>query len=66
MAALSGAVQQLGEEEQQVVILRFVEGLSHREVARIIGKSEGASRVIQHRALALLHELLSKQEKPDD
>lgn len=44
--ALLGAVQQLGEEEQQVVILRFVDGLSHKEVADIIGKSEEASRVI--------------------
>ena len=57
--ALQEAVQQLAEEEQQVVILRFVEGLSHREVAEIIGKSEEASRVIQYRAIQRLQRVLS-------
>ncbi len=52
---LAEAVRQLGEEEQLVVVLRFVEGLSHREVAEVIGKSEAASRVIQHRALLALN-----------
>jgi RNA polymerase sigma-70 factor (ECF subfamily) len=58
-AALAAAVAQLPEEQQQVIILRFVEGLNHTEVARIIEKSEGACRVIQHRALAALNQLLN-------
>lgn len=58
VAALATAVQRLNGVEQEVIILRFVEGLSHREVAKIIGKSEGASRTIQHRALARLGEYL--------
>jgi RNA polymerase sigma-70 factor (ECF subfamily) len=56
---LAEAIQQLGEEEQLVVVLRFMEGLSHREVAEVIGKSEAASRVIQHRALAALNKHLT-------
>jgi RNA polymerase sigma-70 factor (ECF subfamily) len=48
------AVQQLGEIEQQVILLRFVEGLSHQEIGVIINKSTAASRVIQHRALKTL------------
>jgi len=55
---LAEAVQKLGEEEQVVVLLRFVDGLSHKEVAEVIGKSEAASRVIQHRALATLNKHL--------
>lgn len=51
---LVNAIKQLDDDEQEVIILRFVEGLSHKQVAQIIGKSEGASRVIQHRALAEL------------
>jgi len=47
--------------EQQVVLLRFVEGLSHREIGSMIGKSASASRVIQHRALKTLHALLSRR-----
>jgi RNA polymerase sigma-70 factor (ECF subfamily) len=55
---LSKAIKLLGGEEQTVIILRFVEGLSHREIGEIIGKSEEASRVIQHRALAMLSKYL--------
>lgn len=55
---LAEAIAQLEDTEQQVIILRFIEGLSHSEVAGLIGKSEGASRVIQYRALVNLRELL--------
>jgi RNA polymerase sigma-70 factor (ECF subfamily) len=57
---LQAAIAQLPDEQQQVVILRFVEGISHAEVASIIGKSEGNSRVVQYRALATLQGLLSE------
>jgi RNA polymerase sigma-70 factor (ECF subfamily) len=58
--ALVTAIAQLPDEQQQVIILRFVEGLSHAKVARIVDKSEGACRVIQHRALAALNQLLTE------
>jgi RNA polymerase sigma-70 factor (ECF subfamily) len=61
-ARLADAIQLLDDEEQQVLILRFIEGLSHREVALAIGKSEGASRIIQHRALTALYKYLSNQK----
>jgi len=53
-AELRNAIQHLTPTHQTVVLLRFVEGLSHAEVGRILGKSEGAVRVIQHRALAAM------------
>jgi RNA polymerase sigma-70 factor, ECF subfamily len=62
-AHLAEAIQLLEEEEQHVIILRFIEGLSHREVAAVIGKSEGASRIIQHRALAALQKALKQWAK---
>ncbi|MGB1287102.1 MAG: RNA polymerase sigma factor [Aggregatilineales bacterium] len=55
---LYDALTQLKEEEQLVLTLRFVERRSHREVAKIAGKSVSAVRSIQHRALARLHEWL--------
>jgi RNA polymerase sigma-70 factor (ECF subfamily) len=61
--AVAAAIRQLDYEEQQVVVLRFIEGLSHQEVAAIIGKSNEASRVILHRALARLNRFMSKQGK---
>jgi RNA polymerase sigma-70 factor (ECF subfamily) len=57
---LQEAIGQLQEVHQHVLLLRFVEGLSHREVGQIIGKSEGAVRVIQHRALAALGSILGQ------
>jgi len=57
---LQHAIARLPEEQQQVIILRFVEGLSHVQVSEIMGKSEGACRVIQHRALMALSRLLGE------
>ena len=48
------ALLTLNVEHQQLIALRFVEGLSHAEVAQITGKSEGATRVVQYRALQAL------------
>jgi len=48
------AVKKLKPDEQSVVIMRFVDELSNREAALALGKTEGAVRVIQHRALKQL------------
>ena len=61
-AELATAVRQLDDEDQTVIILRFVHGLPHQEVAAIIGKSVSAARVIQHRALARLGRILTDQD----
>lgn len=45
------AVARLPDERRQVVVLRFVDGLSAREIGAVLGRSEGAVRVLQHRAL---------------
>lgn len=58
VSLLLEAMRQLSEEKQELIILRFVEGLSHARVAQILNKSEGACRVMQHRALASLGEIL--------
>jgi RNA polymerase sigma-70 factor (ECF subfamily) len=53
------AMKDLSHDEQDVLIMRFVEGLSHREIASTISKSEGAVRLIQHRALNALRKSLA-------
>lgn len=60
---LRNALAQLNDEQQQVLILRFVERKSHQEVADIIGKSLSAVRSIQHRALIELGRHLGSDEK---
>jgi RNA polymerase sigma-70 factor (ECF subfamily) len=59
------ALGRLSPEHQQLVVLRFVEELSHAEVAQILGKTEGATRVIQHRALAALARALRERENSE-
>jgi RNA polymerase sigma-70 factor (ECF subfamily) len=55
VARLRKALSRLSQEQQQLVHLRFIEGLSHAQVARILDRSVGAVRVMQHRALAALN-----------
>jgi len=56
------ALASLADDRRQVVVLRFVDGLSAREIGTVLGRSEGAVRVLQHRALRELAGLLA----PDD
>lgn len=51
----------LTDEQQQVVILKFVEGLSNSEVADILGKTEGAIKALQHRALSALRRIVGSE-----
>jgi RNA polymerase sigma-70 factor (ECF subfamily) len=48
---LRRALDRLAPDRRQVLILRVVEGLSARETGEVLGRSEGAVRVLQHRAL---------------
>ena len=56
------AISQLTEEQQQVIILRFFSNLSNREIGKVIGKSEGAVKSLQHRALKSLYRIIRKAE----
>lgn len=55
------ALAELTPDQQQVIILRFIEGYGYDEVATAIGKSAGTVRVIQHRALARLRQLIQDE-----
>lgn len=56
-------IAHLSGDEQQVLMLRFVEGLDYSDVASALGKSQGAVRVIQLRALRRLRQLLQAGKK---
>lgn len=57
------ALLRLPPEQYQVIVLRFLEGWSHEEVAAALGKSVEATRALQHRALNALQRLFIEQEK---
>ena len=53
------AVGQLTQAQRDVIELRFAGGLSIAEIARILGKSQGAVKVMQHSAVAALRKKLA-------
>lgn len=58
--ALRRAIIKLGQEQQQVIYLRYIEDYSHQQIAAVLGKSEAAVRVIQFRAQKALRQLLEQ------
>ena len=58
---LAVALADLTEEQQQVIILRFVEGMTLKEVGRLLDKSTGAVKALQHRGLAALARILQPE-----
>jgi RNA polymerase sigma-70 factor, ECF subfamily len=55
-------VQLLNEQQRQVIILRFVEGLNVAETAKVMEKSEGAIKALQHRSLETLRRYLQNED----
>jgi RNA polymerase sigma-70 factor (ECF subfamily) len=55
---LMQAVAQLGDEQRECIMLRFVHGLSVNETAQVMGKNDGAIKALQHRAVRKLADLV--------
>ena len=62
---ISHALRRLPDDQQQVLILRFIEGLPSAAVASIMGKRVGAVRVIQNRALGRMRQLMAADQKEE-
>ena len=56
-------IEGLSQEQQQVLTLKFVFNFSNAEAATILGKTEGAIKSLQHRALASLQKQIAKREQ---
>jgi RNA polymerase sigma-70 factor (ECF subfamily) len=55
---LMQAIGQLGDEQRECVMLRFLHGLSVSETAHVMGKNDGAIKALQHRAVRKLADLV--------
>ncbi|MEU1605869.1 ECF subfamily RNA polymerase sigma factor, BldN family [Micromonospora matsumotoense] len=62
--ALLTAVTRLNPEQQECIVLRFLQGLSVAETARAMGKNEGAIKALQYRAVRALARLLPDGFQP--
>lgn len=63
-AALLDAVRQLGPDQQECIALRFLQGLSVAETARVMERNEGAVKALQGRAVRNLGRLLPPGLEP--
>ena len=54
-------IEDLSPEQQQVLTLKFLFNFANAEAATILGKSEGAIKSLQHRALASLQKQIEKK-----
>ena len=57
------ALKHLTDEQRQVIVLKFIQGFDNRSVGRIMGRSEGAVKSLQHRALGRLRRVLSGEPR---
>ena len=54
-----GGVKRLPEDRREALIMRFALGMDNREIARALGRSDGATKVLIHRAIKQLEGLVS-------
>lgn len=58
--AVRRAILQLSEDQQQVILMSFIEGFEYGEIAATLHKTEGNIRVLIHRALKKMHEIMGR------
>jgi RNA polymerase sigma-70 factor, ECF subfamily len=61
MQSVKSALQTLTDDQQKVLTLKFIEGMSNNEIARHLGKREGAIRALQMRGLQALAKQLEEK-----
>jgi RNA polymerase sigma-70 factor (ECF subfamily) len=59
------ALRLITPEQREVIVLKYLEGWSSSEIARVMNKSLGAIKALQHRGLAALQRILVDKKNPD-
>jgi len=57
-------VKRLPDDRREALIMRFALDMDNREIARALGRSDGATKVLIHRAIRQLEEILAGDEEP--
>jgi len=55
-------IEQLPDDRREALIMRFALGMDNREIARAMGRSDGATKVLLHRATKQLEEIVVRPE----
>lgn len=61
--ALEQAITQLTDDQQQVLTLKFFADMTNQEIAHVLGRTEGAIKALQHRALHALQQILERDRE---
>ena len=61
---MNKALLQLTPDQRQVILLKYGEDLSNKEIAAVLDKTLGAVKALQHRGLASLKRLMTGQKQP--
>ncbi len=61
-ARIRSLLFRLTPEQRQVIVLRYLEGWSHQEIAEVLNKPVSAVKALQRRGLAALRRLLESEE----
>ena len=59
-------VQKLPDDRREALIMRFALGMDNREIARALGRTDGATKVLLHRAIRQLEEIVKQDEGPTE
>jgi RNA polymerase sigma-70 factor (ECF subfamily) len=59
LARILEGVTQLPDDRREALIMRFALGMDNREIARALGRSDGATKVLLHRAVKQLEEIVA-------
>jgi RNA polymerase sigma-70 factor (ECF subfamily) len=60
LEAVLAGVQQLPDDRREALIMRFALGMDNREIARALGRSDGATKVLLHRAIRQLESIVAE------
>jgi RNA polymerase sigma-70 factor, ECF subfamily len=66
LARILAGVQELPDDRREALIMRFALGMDNREIARALGRTDGATKVLIHRAIRQLEDVVAKKEGPTE
>jgi len=62
LARVLEGVKALPDDRREALIMRFALGMDNREIARALGRSDGATKVLIHRAIRQLEAIVARAE----
>jgi RNA polymerase sigma-70 factor, ECF subfamily len=62
LSRILDGIEELPDDRREALIMRFALGMDNREIARALGRSDGATKVLIHRAIKQLEEIVNVRQ----